>query len=94
MSKECEWCHSTNLKRINSSVFWELPDGTRAIEITETPTFTCNDCTMSYQSEQTVKEIEDQLFLINCKLIEKTITFNELMKIPRVLKKNYFDFFS
>lgn len=94
MNKECEWCRSTNLNSIVTSVFWELPDGTRAIEITETPTFSCNDCNMSYQSEKTVKEIEDQLFLINCKLIGKTITFNELMKIPRLLKKNYFDFSS
>ena len=90
----CEWCNSQNLNNITESVFWELPDGTRAIEITETPTLSCYDCEMIYQSEQIIKEIENQLFLIDCKQIGKTIHYDELMKIPRLLKKNYFDFSS
>ncbi|MFL6554932.1 MAG: YokU family protein [Bacillus sp. (in: firmicutes)] len=94
MKTICEWCESTNVERISASVFWELPDGTRAIEITETPTFSCPDCTMIYQSELIVKEIENQLYLIDCKPVGKEISFEALMAIPRLLKKNYFDFSS
>lgn len=90
----CEWCSSTKVERVTSSVFWEIPDGTRAIEITETPTLSCPDCSMLYQSESIIKEIENQLFLIDCKKIGKVITFEELMAIPRLLKRNYFDFSS
>jgi uncharacterized YokU family protein len=90
----CEWCNSANVERITDSVFWELPDGTRAIEITETPTLFCPDCDMIYQSEPIVKEIENHLYLIDCKHLGKMVTFEELMGIPRLLKKNYFDFSS
>lgn len=88
----CEWCNSTNVESITSSVFWELPDGTRAIEITGTPAYSCPDCSMVYQSEAVIKQIEDQLFLIDCKRVGKMISFEELMGIPRLLKRNYFDF--
>ena len=94
MKIECEWCNSTNVERTSDSVFWELPDGSRAIEIAATPTYRCPDCDMVYQTEVIVKEIEIHLFLIDCKQIGKVITFEELMKIPRLLKKNYFDFSS
>jgi uncharacterized YokU family protein len=94
MNHACEWCDGTNILGTTDSVYWELPDGTRAIEITETPTFSCPDCTIIYQSEQIVKEIENQLFLIDCKNIGKTISYPELLKLPRLLKKNYFDFSS
>lgn len=92
MTVNCEWCSSTRVESISGSVFWELPDGTRAIEIAETPTFSCPDCAMIYQSEKIVKEIENQLFLVDCKQIGKVITFEQLMEIPRLLKRNYFDF--
>ncbi|MBS4215991.1 MULTISPECIES: YokU family protein [Neobacillus] len=88
----CEWCSSENVKSVSGTVYWELPDGSRAIEITETPAFDCPDCSMVYQSEATIKEIEDQLFLIDSKKVGKIITFKELMSIPRLLKRNYFDF--
>lgn len=76
------------------TVYWELPDGTRAIEIEKTPTIKCQDCQMSYQNEKIIKDIEDQLFLIDTKKLGKKIEFDELMKIPRLLKRNYFDFYS
>ncbi|MCD4838826.1 YokU family protein [Neobacillus sedimentimangrovi] len=88
----CDWCGNTNAQNHSCSVYWELPDGTRAIEITETPSISCPDCSMVYQKEELVKEIEDQLFLIDCKSIEKVISFQELMNKPRLLKRNYFDF--
>jgi uncharacterized YokU family protein len=91
---ECQWCNSKNVELTAESVFWELPDGTRAIEITATPTYHCFNCGMIYQSEEIVKKIENQLFLIDCKKIGKTVTYEGLMGIPRLLKKNYFDFSS
>ncbi|MBT2656277.1 YokU family protein [Bacillus sp. ISL-18] len=94
MKVECEWCNSSNVQAAHDSVFWELPDGSRAIEITDTPTEHCSDCKMIYQSERIVKEIEDQLFLIDCGKIGKVISYEELMNRPRLLKKNYFDFSS
>ncbi|MEH7159457.1 YokU family protein [Neobacillus drentensis] len=94
MKTICEWCDSTNVAKTTDSVFWELPDGTKAIEITDTPTHFCPDCLMIYQSELIVKEIENQLYLINCKQLGKVISFEELMAIPRLLKRNYFDFSS
>jgi len=94
MKVECEWCSSSNVKAAHDSVFWELPDGSRAIEITETPTEHCCDCNMTYQRERIIKEIENQLFLIDCRKIGKVISYEELMNKPRLLKKNYFDFSS
>jgi uncharacterized YokU family protein len=88
----CEWCGSQNIENKRGSVYWELPDGSRAIEISETPTWHCGDCNMIYQSEELVKEIENQLFIIDCSQFEKKITFDELMNRPKLLKRNYFDF--
>ncbi|WML47853.1 YokU family protein [Neobacillus sp. PS3-34] len=92
MEAQCEWCGSPYFNVENKKVFWELPDGSRAIEIKDTPTICCTECEMAYQSTEVVKAIEDQLFLINTKVIEKTITYKELMEQPRLLKRNYFDF--
>ena len=90
----CPWCEVGKLKAVLDSVYWELPDGTRAIEITETPSFYCDNCRAIFQSDEIVKEIEDQLFLIDTRQIGNQSTFEELMKIKRLLKKNYFDFSS
>jgi uncharacterized YokU family protein len=87
----CEWCGQKAQKGENT-VYWELPDGTRAIQITETPAVVCGECEMVYQADEITKEIEDQLFLIDTKKIGRTISYKELMKLPRLLKRNYFDF--
>jgi uncharacterized YokU family protein len=88
---KCEWCEGK--ARIGeSSVYWELPDGSRAIEITITPAIICMECEMVYQEEKVIKEIEDQLFLVDTGKIGNTISFKELMKLARLLKRNYFDF--
>jgi uncharacterized YokU family protein len=94
LQEKCEWCESNQVEDKFDNVYWELPDGTRAIEIANTPTVKCNDCLISYQKEKIIKEIEDQLFLIDTKQIGKKILFEDLMKIPRLLKRNYFDFSS
>lgn len=91
---KCDWCGSSEIKTVADEVYWELPDGSKAIQITETPAVQCNDCQMIYQTDSITKEIEDQLFLINTKTLGKTITFEELMALPRLLKRNYFDFSS
>jgi len=92
MKVVCEWCDSQNAEIRTESVFWELPDGTRAIEITETPTIVCHDCQIYYQPDKIVHEVENQLFLVDTSVIGKSISYQELMSLPRLLKKNYFDF--
>lgn len=92
MKDVCEWCDSQNIELRTESTFWELPDGTRGIEISETPTVVCHDCQIYYQPDKIVKNIEDQLFLVDTKKIGKSIRYEELMAMPRLLKRNYFDF--
>lgn len=88
----CPWCEAGTISSVTDTVYWELPDGTRAVEITETPSFVCAHCQARFQSDETVKEIENQLFLIDTKLLEKKTTYDELMNMKRLLKRNYFDF--
>ncbi|MBS4176654.1 YokU family protein [Lederbergia citrea] len=92
VEKKCEWCDHQTTMIVNRSVFWELPEGTRAIEITDTPTIYCEKCLMEYQSEKMVKEIEDQLFLIDRTKLSSKIDYESFMSLPRLLKRNYFDF--
>ncbi|MRX56696.1 YokU family protein [Bacillus idriensis] len=92
MSERCEWCESQHAKHSTNLVHWELPDGSRAIEISDTPCISCPDCGISYQSEQTINEIENQLLLIAVKELPNRIAYEELMKWKRHLKRNYFDF--
>jgi uncharacterized YokU family protein len=89
----CEWCGGKATKG-ESKVYWELHDGSRAIEITATPSVICKECDMVYQPDTVIKEIEDQLFLIDTRKIGNIISFKELMELPRLLKRNYFDFSS
>jgi uncharacterized YokU family protein len=93
MDITCEWCGGKAFEG-EGTVYWELPDGSRAIEITATPTVICKECEMAYQSDNVTKEIEDQLFLVDKKKIGSSISFKELMELPRLLKRNYFDFSS
>lgn len=88
----CQWCESVNVVETTNAVYWELPDGMKAIEIKETPCIECQDCNITYQTDEIVNVIEEQLFLINTKLLEKTLLFQELLQQPRLLKRNYFDF--
>ncbi|RUQ32856.1 YokU family protein [Peribacillus cavernae] len=88
----CPWCKEGTVVNTSDSVYWELPDGTKAIEITDTPSKQCDGCGACFQDDDIVKEIEDQLFLINTAQLAKAISFDGLMKLPRLLKRNYFDF--
>ncbi|AZB43212.1 YokU family protein [Bacillus sp. FJAT-42376] len=88
----CEWCGSEAIASAEMNVYWELPDGTRAIEITGAPSVECASCQMKYQEAHVVKEIENQLFLIRTANLEDCISYVQLMAEPRILKKNYFDF--
>lgn len=89
----CEWCGSEANKG-EESVYWELPDGTRAIQITQTPAVVCKECDMIYQTDEVTLKIENQLFLIDTKKIGQSISYEELMELPKLLKRNYFDFSS
>lgn len=89
-AKVCEWCEGETAHVDQSNVYWELPDGTRAIQISYVPSMSCSHCGMEYQEEAVINEIEDQLMLIDTNLIDKVITYTDLMELPRLLKKNYF----
>lgn len=89
---QCDWCQADSAQKETNTVYWELPDGTRAIEITETPCITCPQCGMEYQDEQTIKEIDDQLFLIDRTKLNKSVSYEQLMNMERLLKRNYFDY--
>lgn len=91
---KCDWCHADHLEELKAVVHWELPDGSRAITITNVPSFYCDQCKFTYQKEDLVKTIEDQLLLISTELLPVSVSFDELMKQPRLLKRNYFDFSS
>jgi uncharacterized YokU family protein len=88
----CEWCDESTVEEINCTVYWELPDGTRAIEITETPGMKCCSCGMEYQTEATIEALEDQLFLIDTSKLGKEVPYELLMAQPKLLKRNYFKF--
>lgn len=90
--EECPWCEIGKLSSVAGTVYWELPDGTRAVEITETPSSYCENCHALFQRDEIVKEIEDQLFLIDTKELAKQTTYEKLLKMKRMLKRNYFDF--
>lgn len=89
---KCEWCEDSVAEEITCTVFWELPDGSRAIEIHGTPGMKCTSCGMEYQTEVTIEALEDQLLLIDTKKINKEIVYEELMAQPKLLKRNYFKF--
>jgi uncharacterized YokU family protein len=93
MDINCEWCGGKATKG-EGKVFWELPDGSRAIEITAAPAVICKECDMVYQTDEVTKVIENQLFLVDTKKNSSSISFKELMEVPRLLKRNYFDFSS
>ena len=50
-----------------NTAYWELPDGTRSIEITHMPCISCSGCGMSYQEEEIIEEVETQLLLVDTK---------------------------
>ena len=88
----CPWCEVGELESVTDSVYWELPDGTRAIEISDTPSFYCDNCCALFQGDEVVEKIEEQLFLIDTKQLGSPITYEDLLKMKRLLKRNYFDF--
>ncbi|EDL66030.1 YokU family protein [Bacillus sp. SG-1] len=89
---ECSWCGEQQAYGSSGPVFWELPDGSRAIEITGTPQIFCSSCGIVYTEEAVTIEIEDQLLLIDTKVLEDKVAYQHLMNIERKLKRNYFRF--
>lgn len=92
MMVECAWCGESAGEKSVHTAFWELPDGTRGIEITDVPCIKCSACGMYYQEEEVIEEIETQLLLVDTKLLSKVISYKELLATPRLLKRNYFKF--
>lgn len=92
--KECMWCNEEAAEDMTKTGYWELHDGTRALQIDEIPAVCCSSCGMEYHEDHVVEEIEDQLLLIDTKKLGKVVSFNELMATERFLKKNYFKFYN
>ncbi|MFP3842218.1 YokU family protein [Bacillus safensis] len=90
----CDWCEENKANAEQTTVYWELITGTQSIEIIETPSISCTHCGMTYQKDETVKEIEDQLILVDQTKLPEKISYEELMRMERLLKRNYFDFSS
>ncbi|MCA0988191.1 YokU family protein [Guptibacillus algicola] len=87
----CKWCDKEGAFETLDTGYWELPDGSRAVEINELPSIQCIDCGMCYQTDELVGDVEEQLMLIDTSKLSSSFTFKELMDQPRLLKKNYFD---
>ncbi len=92
MTEACHWCETPGVQTVKESVFWELPDGSSAIEIQSVPSRRCTACSAVYQDDETVKGIENHLFIIDTSKLERILTYEELMAKPKLLKRNYFDF--
>jgi uncharacterized YokU family protein len=89
---QCNWCEEDAAQTVAKTGYWELPDGTRAIQIDEIPSLECANCGMVYQDDKVIEEVEDQMYLIDTTKLGNIITFKELMDQPRLLKRNYFKF--
>ncbi|WP_347550246.1 YokU family protein [Pseudalkalibacillus hwajinpoensis] len=88
---KCKWCDEEGAFETLDKGYWELPDGTRAVEISDLPSVQCIHCGMSYQTDELVGNVEEQLMLIDTSKLSSTFTYKELMNQERLLKKNYFD---
>ncbi|WP_096188713.1 YokU family protein [Evansella halocellulosilytica] len=86
----CKWCEAKDATNSLESAYWELPDGTRAVEITQVPSIKCQNCGMIYIEESLIDEIEDQFMLIDTNKLSNVFSYKELMEQPKLLKKNYF----
>ncbi|PYZ98341.1 YokU family protein [Alteribacter lacisalsi] len=89
---KCNWCETEKALHSLESAYWELPDGSRAVEITQVPSIKCNNCGMIYIEEKQIAEIEDQFMLINTNNLGMVFSYKTLMDQPRFLKRNYFNF--
>ncbi|WP_246056048.1 YokU family protein [Alteribacter natronophilus] len=88
----CNWCKSDAAVNSLESAYWELPDGSRAVEITQVPSIKCHDCGMIYIEEEKINDIEDQFMLIDTNKLGMVFSYKTLMDQPRFLKRNYFNF--
>ncbi|WP_026689576.1 YokU family protein [Alteribacter aurantiacus] len=89
---KCKWCELDHAIHSLESAYWELPDGSRAVEITQVPSVKCPDCDMVYIEEEKISDIEDQFMLIDTKKLDMSFSYQTLMSQPKFLKKNYFNF--
>ncbi|WP_370876008.1 YokU family protein [Evansella vedderi] len=88
----CNWCQHEGAVEAQKTAFWELPDGTRAVEITNVPSIQCPNCEMTYIDDDIIDEIEDQFMLIDTEKLPNSFTYQQFMNQPKLLKKNYFKF--
>lgn len=87
---QCKWCKSEKAVESLEPAYWELPDGTRAVEIKDVPSIHCPDCHIVYIEEDRIGELENHFMLIDTKKLGSSFTYKKLMDRPTLLKKNYF----
>ncbi|MDO6655772.1 YokU family protein [Anaerobacillus sp. 1_MG-2023] len=87
----CKWCEQEGAFETLDKGYWELPDGSRAVEISDLPSVQCGYCGMCYQTDELVGDVEEQLMLIDTSKLPSSFSYKELMSQERLLKKNYFD---
>jgi uncharacterized YokU family protein len=86
---ECLWCEEDGAEIHLTTVQWQLPDGSRSIELTDVPSVKCSLCGADYQEEDVVEKIETQLLLVEGKHLPFSMKYEDFMKMPRCLKRNY-----
>lgn len=86
---ECLWCEEEGAETFLSTVYWELPDGSRSIELTNVPSIKCAACGEEYQEEDIIEKIETQLLLVETKQLPSSMEYEDFIKMPRCLKRNY-----
>ncbi|HWO98251.1 MAG TPA: YokU family protein [Bacillus sp. (in: firmicutes)] len=86
---ECLWCEEDGAETFLNTVYWELPDGSRSIELTNVPSVKCAICGMDYQEEDIIEKIETQLLLVETKQLPPSMKYEDFIKMPRCLKRNY-----
>ena len=87
---KCKWCEQEGAFETLDKGYWELPDGTRAVEIVDLPSIQCVYCGMCYQTDELVGDVEEQLMLIDTSKLTSFFTYKELMSQERLLKEKLF----
>lgn len=86
---ECLWCGEDGGISGLATVYSELPDGSRRIELKSVPSVKCSLCGAEYQEEDVAEKIETQLLLVESKYLPLSVEYEDFLKLPRCLKRNY-----
>ncbi|MGG1518818.1 YokU family protein [Paenibacillus oryzisoli] len=83
----CVWCDAEATQDSVKDCYWILPDGKKAIQITDVPAIACPACG-TYVLEATSQLIEEKLYWHDVAALGSVFSYSALMKAPRV--QNWF----